>query len=1097
VKCRACGFENPPGFKFCGECATALTAAAREPSATPARNDPRSYTPPHLAEKILTSRGALEGERKQVTVLFADVKGSMELAEQVDPEVFHQVMERFAALLAEGVHRFEGTVTQFTGDGVMALFGAPIAHEDHAQRACYAALHLGDELRRYATELRFQRGLNFAVRMGINSGEVVVGKIGDDLRMDYTAQGHVVGLAARMEQIAEPGTVYVSERTARLVTGFFRLADLGALTVKGVSERLRVFELEGVGTLRTRFDVSRVRGFSRFVGRDAEIATLDAALARAAAGDGQVVGVVAEAGVGKSRLCYEFVERCRARGIPVHEAHGVAHGKMVPYLPVLEFLRGYFGIGEQDTPQATREKIAGRVLLLDPALADALPLLLDFLGVPDPERPIPRLDPEVRQHRLFEAMTRLTHARSRREPGVSLIEDLHWIDGGSEAFLANLVEAVAGTRILVVVTFRPEYHAAWMRRSYYQRLALPLLGPEAIAEVLVDRLGADPSLAGLGERIRTRTGGNPFFIEEIVQGLVEAGSLAGTKGAYRLVRPVAELTLPPTVQAVLAGRIDRLPAREKEVLGTAAVIGKEVPGPVLQRVAALPQEELAAAVAELVSREFLYETALYPEAEYAFKHPLTQEVAYRSQLAERRKAVHAVVARAIEGFYGDRLDEHAALLAHHWEGAGEALLAADWHRRAAEWVGARDRGEMSRHWQRVRTLLDAVPESSETLAMGVLARARLIRSGLLLGQADDEAAALFGEGMALASRLDGPALRIFLLGAYGTSRLMSGAVDEALAHLTESCRLADQSGDTLLQFTARVALAPALQFAGQLREALGQSDEAERLRGGDPEFGAYPGFSPFGIVLTYRAGTLAWLGRLGEAVATARRAIEIAHRRQDTELLVLGHEAGELACELAGDVEAALGHGRQAVEAAATASWAMRMIALATLGRAHLLAGNWLPAVEAMTGARAIMRERRLFLVLEGFDLPVLAEAYLGAGDPGGARESADLALARARQYHTRTYEIAALLAWARVRLATDGADGAAGIEATLHNAMVLVEATEARCHAPFIHVERAALAHLLGDEATRQRELREAHRLFTEMGATIRAEQVAKALAA
>jgi class 3 adenylate cyclase/tetratricopeptide (TPR) repeat protein len=1105
--CASCGATPPRGSRFCNACGATLPAepaklpetarAALSKVAPPPQRDPRAYTPKHLADKILRSKSALEGERKQVTVLFADVKGSMELAEQVDPEEWYRIMDRFFQILAEGVHRFEGTVNQYAGDGIMALFGAPIANEDHAQRACYAALHLREELRRYAEELKRTKGHGFAVRMGINSGEVVVGTIGDDLRMDYTAQGHTVGLAARMEQLAGADRTYLTEHTAALVSGYFRLRDLGPFTVKGVRDPLRVYELEGTGSLRTKLDVSRARGFSRFVGREEETATLEAALARAAAGDGQVVGVVAEAGVGKSRLCYEFVQRCRARGIPVHEAHGAAHGKMVPYLLALEFLRGYFGIGEQDTAQAMREKIAGRLLLLDPALADALPLLLDFLGVPDPERPLPSLDPEVRQHRLFEAMRRLTHARSRREPGVTLIEDLHWIDGASEAFVAHLVEAVAGTRTLVVVTFRPEYDAAWMRRSYYQRLALPPLGPEAIAELLADRLGTDPSLAELGERIRTRTGGNPFFIEEIVQALVEAGSLAGTTGAYRLIRPVDELTIPRTVQAVLAGRIDRLPAREKEVLGIAAVIGREVPGPVLHRVAGLPETELAAAVAELVSREFLYETSLYPEAEYAFKHPLTQEMAYRSQLAERRKAVHAAVARAIEGFYADRLDQHAALLAQHWEGAGEALLAADWHRRAAEWVGARDRGEVSRHWQRVRTLLDAVPESSETLAMGVLARIRLVRNGLLLGQADDEAAALFGEGLALASRLDSPAPRIFLLGAYGTSRLMSGAVDEALAHLTESCRLADQSGNTFLQFTTRVALAPALQFAGQLREAVGQSDEAERLCGGDPELGAYPGFSPFGIVLTYRARTLAFLGRLGEAVATARRAIEIAHRRQDLESLVTGHQAGELACELAGDVEGALGHGRQAVEAAATASWAMRMIALATLGRAHLLVGAWLPAVEAMTGARAIMRERRLFLVLEGFDFPVLAEASLGAGDPGVARETADLALARTRQHHTRVYEITALLAWARVRLATDGAHGAAGIEAALRDAMALVEATEARAYAPFIHVERAALAHLLGDEITRQRELREAHRLFTEMGATVRAEQVAKDLAA
>src|SRR5436309_27476 len=862
VTCSSCGHANPAGQTFCNGCGHRLDESARS-----AARDRPAYTPKHLVEKILASRTALEGERKQVTVLFADVKGSMDLAEQVDPEVFHQVMERFAALLAEGVHRFEGTVTQFTGDGVMALFGAPIAHEDHAQRACYAALHRREELRRYAEELKRTKGLGFAVRMGINAGEVVVGTIGDDLRMDYTAQGHTVGLAARMEQLAGADRVYLTEHTAALVSGYLRLRDLGPLTVKGVQDRLRVYELECLGSLRTKLDVSRGRGFSRFVGREGETATLAAALARAAAGDAQVVGVVAEAGLGKSRLCYEFVQRCRARRIPVDEAHGVAHGKMVPYLPVLGFLRGYFGIGEQDTAQAMREKIAGRLLLLDPALADALPLLLDFLGVPDPERPLPRLDPEVRQHRLFETMKRLTHARSRREPGVSLFEDLHWIDGASEAFVANLVEAVAGTRTLVVVSFRPEYDAAWMRRSYYQRLALPPLGSEAIAELLADRLGTDPSLEGLGDRIRTHTGGNPFFIEEIVQALVEAGSLAGTKGAYRVVRPVAELTLPLTVQAVLAGRIDRLPAREKDVLGTAAVIGKDVPGPVLHRVVALPEAELAAAVAELVSREFFYETALYPQAEYAFKHPLTQEVAYHSQLGERRKAVHAAVAHAIEWFYADRLDEHAAVLAQHWERAGEALVAADWHRRAAEWVGARDRGEMSRHWQRVRALLDGVPESSETLAMGVFARTHLLNNGTLLGQADDEAAALFAEGTALPSRLDRPAARVLLLITYGLSRLVSGAVDEALAHLTESVRLADQSGNTFLQLIARVGLAHALPFAGQLREALAMGDEVERLCGGDPEVGAGHTFSPYGTVLTNRAVALAWLGRLGVAAA--------------------------------------------------------------------------------------------------------------------------------------------------------------------------------------------------------------------------------------
>src|SRR2546422_1494460 len=335
LRCPSCGHANRAAAKFCEECGTRLASAAA--AAEPPRA-PGDYTPRHLAEKILGSRAALEGERKQVTVLFADVKGSMDLAEQLDPEEWHRILDRFFQLLAEGVHRFEGTVNQFTGDGIMALFGAPIAHEDHARRACYAALHLSEALRRYANELRLSRGLNFSVRMGLNSGEVVVGTIGDDLRMEYTAQGHTVGLAQRMEQIAEPGKVYVAEHTARLVTGFFRLADLGPLTVKGVQDPLRVYELEGAGSLRTKLDVSRARGFSRFVGREGETATLEAALARAAAGDAQVAGVVAEPGVGTSRLCFEFSQRCRARRIPVHQAHGAAHGKMVPYLLVFGFL---------------------------------------------------------------------------------------------------------------------------------------------------------------------------------------------------------------------------------------------------------------------------------------------------------------------------------------------------------------------------------------------------------------------------------------------------------------------------------------------------------------------------------------------------------------------------------------------------------------------------------------------------------------------------------------------------------------------------------------------------------------------------------------
>jgi class 3 adenylate cyclase len=542
--CPECNFANPPGLKFCGSCGAALRVSGVAPP-RPALN-PRSYTPKHLVEKILTSRSALEGERKQVTILFADVRGSTELASERDPEEWHGIMDRFFQILAEGVHRYEGTVNEYRGDGIMALFGAPIA-QDHAQRACYAALHLRDALRRYAAELRIGKGISFAVRMGLNSGEVVVGKIGDDLRMDYTALGHAANLAARMEQIAAADSTYLSEHSAKLVSGYFQLRDLGETRVKGLNDPLHVFELEGVGRVRTRLEVSRARGFTKFVGRSSEMAVLEAALEHAILGNAQVVGVVAEPGTGKSRLCYELAERYRARGIVVYEAHGLSHTKLVPFHPILELLRSVFRITEQDSNEAAREKIAGRMLLLDETLADGLPLMFDFLGVPDPERPSPPLGPEARQRQLLDLIRRLSLARSAREPTVILFEDLRWFDRASEEFIENVVAEVApGNRTLMLLNFRPEYHASWMRRSYYQQLPLLPLGPEAIQELLADLLRR------LTELIQERTGGNPFFIEEVVQSLVETGVLAGTRGAYRLGKRAEEIGVPPIRAAEVA-----------------------------------------------------------------------------------------------------------------------------------------------------------------------------------------------------------------------------------------------------------------------------------------------------------------------------------------------------------------------------------------------------------------------------------------------------------------------------------------------------------------------------------------------------------------
>ncbi|MEX0993549.1 MAG: adenylate/guanylate cyclase domain-containing protein [Solirubrobacterales bacterium] len=460
-RCPACGSENPSEQRFCDECGSKLEAqAGASPASAPAFTPTPVELPEHLTRKIRDQAAGLAGERKQVTVLFADVMGSMELAERLDAEQWRQIMERFFAILCEGVHRFEGTVDKFTGDGIMALFGAPIAHEDHAQRACYAALHLREQLASYAAEIRREHGLNFSVRMGLNSGDVVVGAIGADLTMEYTAIGHTVGMAQRMEQLAAPGAAYLTENTASLVEGYLALTDLGESKVKGASRPLRVYELTGVGAARGRLDISRARGFSSFVGRADELRALDDALEQAAAGQPQVIGIVADAGVGKSRLCDVFMQRCRAKGIAIYHTSGQAHAMSIPLLPVLQLMRDYFDVTELDSDQTARERIAGKLLLLDKSFSEDLPLIFEFLAVPDPERPSPHMDPEVRQRRLLDITKRLTRAQSDREQGVTVFEDLHWLDPASEVFLANQVEASQGTRLVVAVDGCRRSHAA-------------------------------------------------------------------------------------------------------------------------------------------------------------------------------------------------------------------------------------------------------------------------------------------------------------------------------------------------------------------------------------------------------------------------------------------------------------------------------------------------------------------------------------------------------------------------------------------------------------------------------------------------------------
>jgi class 3 adenylate cyclase len=665
MPCAQCGFTNQPQAKFCGACGAALSPHARAstaPPVAPGAHAPLSYTPTYLAEKILTSRSALEGERKQVTVLFADLKGSMELLADRDPEEARQlldpVLERMMPVLERmmaAVHQYGGTVNQVMGDGIMALFGAPIAHEDHAVRACYAALSMQDALRCYSKEMRRTHGMEVHIRVGLNSGEVVVRAIDSSLHMDYTAVGQTTHLAARMEQLATPGSIRLTADTLRLVEGYVEATRLGPVPVKGLPAPIEVYELRRAGPVRTRLQAAAARGLTRFVGRDTELDQLRQALEWAGHGHGQVVAVIGEAGVGKSRLVEECRHSSRTQSWEVWETRAMSYGQATPYRPVINLLNDYCSIDARDDPPRLRGKVAGTVLGLDEALRSLLPPGLALLDVPVDDTEWSRLDPPQRRQRTLDAVKRLLLRESQAQPVLLVFEDLHWIDAETQALLDSLVESLPTARILLLVNYHPKHQHGWGAKTYYTRLRLDPLPPASADELLQAPLGDDPSLAPLKTLLIVRTEGNPFFLEESVRTLAETGVLLGKPGAYGLGALVPSIQVPVSVQVVLAARIDRLPLEEKALLQTAAVIETEVPLVLLQ--AKAPEAPRRLGLTHLQAAEFLYETRLFPESEYTFKHALTHEVAYGSLLQERRHTPHARIVEALEGQYADRLAE--------------------------------------------------------------------------------------------------------------------------------------------------------------------------------------------------------------------------------------------------------------------------------------------------------------------------------------------------------------------------------------------------------------------------------------------------------
>ncbi len=1077
--CSACGASNAPAQKFCGECGAALTPGA--PAAKFA--SPESYTPKHLAEKILTSKGALEGERKQVTVLFADLKGSMEMLAESDPEEARELLDPVLERMMEAVHRYEGTVNQVMGDGIMALFGAPLAHEDHAVRACYAALRMQETVKRYAEEVHRVRGIPLQIRVGLNSGEVVVRSIGSDLHMDYTAVGQTTHLAARMEQMALPGSILIPPETLRLAEGYVAVKSLGPRPVKGLDAPIEVYEVVGAETVRSRLYAAAARGLTRFVGREAELDQLRQALERARAGHGQVVAVVGEPGVGKSRLYWEFTHSHRMEGWLIVESGSVSYGKATAYLPVIDLLRAYFQIEPRDEARKIREKVTGKLFSLDRALEPSLPALLSLLDVPAEDPQWERLDPPERRQRTLDGVKRLLLRESQVQPLLVIFEDLHWVDPESQALLDSLVESLPTARLLLLVNYRPEYQHGWGGKTYYRQLRIDPLPPESAEELLHALLGGDVSLQPLKRLLIERTEGNPFFLEESVRTLVETQVLGGERGAYRLANPVGSLQIPATAQAILAARIDRLAAEDKRLLQAASVIGKDVPFALLQAIAEESEDRLRQGLSQLQAGEFLYEARLFPDLEFTFKHALTHEVAYGSLLHDRRRSLHARIMEAIERLFPERLGEQVELLARHAFGGEAWAKAVAYLRQAGAKAFRRSANrEAVAHFEQALGALKHLPETRETLEEAIDLRFDLRTSLFPLGELE-RLIGYLREAESLASTL-GDQRRLGWVSVYMAHYFrVTGDLSEAQKAAQAAEAIAEALDDLPLRAGANLYLGWAQNGLGDHAAAEGFLRKVVALLEGERsrERCGLTGF-PAVMARWVLADSLAERGQFDEGLVHAQEGIRIGETLDHAYSLVTAYWGRGHVHRLKGEFTEALRLYERALAVCRDYNIAVLVpITSAYLGVTYTHSGSLAEGLSLLDQALRTLESMGLRGTYRPLFAAFLGEANLLAGRPAEAVEMAGRALGFAREGGWRGYEAYAIRLLGEIVAHPDPPDAEAA-EGHYRQAMGLAEELGMRPLLAHCHFGLGALYRRIGKRQEAQEHLSTATTMYREM---------------
>ena len=1011
MKCPHCGAEHRHGARFCPDCGASFP---------PARD---VAAPASSATTRLPSEHAREGERKQVTVLFADVRGSLELLGDRDPEDVRGILDPVLERMIEAVRRYEGTVNQVMGDGIMALFGAPRAQEDHAIRACYAALAMQQSVRRYADVARAADGTDIQIRVGLNSGEVVARAMSNDLQVDYTAVGQATHLASRMEQLARPGSILLTAETLRLAEGYVVVKPMGLMPIKGLSRSLDVYELVDVGPLRSRLQVREAQGLSRFVGRDVEVAQLRRAFDRVEAGDGGVVAVVGEPGAGKSRLIYEVAATRRSADWLFLDATALSYGGGKSYLPIITLLQAYFHIEGRDDVRRMAETVEHRILALDERLRPTIPALLALLELPVDDGDWLALPASRRRRQTLDAITRVLLRESAVRPVCIVVEDLHWIDSETQAVLDALVESLPIARVLILVSCRPEYEHGWGGKAVYTQIRIDPLTAASAGALLNDLLGSDEHLEPFKRLLIDRTGGNPFFLEECVRALGETGALEGAPGAYRMVRPVTSFHVPATVHPVLAARIDRLPREDKTLLQMAAVVGKDVPLALLGAIAQMSDEALHRAMARLRAAELLHPLRLFPDVEYTFRHALIHEVAYTTLLNHQRRALHARIVQAMEDAAAGRVSDDVERLAHHAR-AGELWdKAAHYMRQAGVKAFAHSANRDAVAWfEQALAALKRVPESPATLGDACDLHLGLRNALTLLG---DHPRTLMHlrEAQALAERIGDRRRLGRALSFEVNCLLLLGQHHPAIETGRRARVVALELGDVALQTVTDMYVGRAVFHLGDFRSAIeifggiaaALTGDLARDHLGVPVL-------PSVFARSHLVEAFAEVGRFDDAARVAAEAVAIAETVKHPDTLFWAYRAHGLQHLSRGDVSGAAASLEHAHFVCRTHDMASSLTRIsAELALAWALDGRLPKAVATVERAVQEAGERKQAMTYAKL-LQLLGEVYFLANRPDEAANAATQALELFRFQGERGHEAATL----RVLADIFGQEGAA-----------------------------------------------------------------------